>query len=266
MDLDKSSFRLASEDDDSDDQYQIQRFDNSETDLTSLQTNKTADSLLFNDINNTKDLERKCKKRISSLRIKKDVCIASENITFSSIRHPDEKINYENIQMLIENLQQSSKIILQFSFKTISLDLVSINSSVIGRILSDLIHQAINVANNTNSNPHLSTDLQTFLLYAPQFFHILRTIITNKRSCESLNPTNFLQCQYLIDILHNSEFILEHLHQHHSHERDFLVKILSHLYQILASMNNNSSSHQSICQSLSDILEKLNEQKNSSQE
>lgn len=144
-----------------------------------------------------------------------------------------------------------------------SLDLESIDSSVIGRILSNLIYQAVSVANNTNLNPQSSIDLQTFLLYAPQFFHILRTIITNKRSCESLS---FLQCQYLIDILHNSEFILEYLHQHHSDEREFLVKILTDLYQILASMDNNSSRHQSICQSLSNILEKLNKQQNSSRE
>jgi hypothetical protein len=78
--LDKSTLRLTSEDGDSDGQYQIRRLDNSETDLNSSQTDKTIDSLLSDDINNT-----------------------------------NEKINYENIQMLIENLQQSSKMILQFS-------------------------------------------------------------------------------------------------------------------------------------------------------
>ncbi len=78
--LDKSTLRLTSEDGDSDDQYQIRRLDSSETELNSSQTDKTIDSLLSDDINNT-----------------------------------NEKINYENIQMLIENLQQSSKMILQFS-------------------------------------------------------------------------------------------------------------------------------------------------------
>jgi len=78
--LDKSTFHLTSEAGDSDDQYQIRRLDNSETDVNSSQTDKTVDSLLSDDINNT-----------------------------------NEKINYENIQMLIENLQQSSKMILQFS-------------------------------------------------------------------------------------------------------------------------------------------------------
>jgi hypothetical protein len=78
--LDKSTLRLTSEDGDSDGQYQIRRLDNSETDLNSSQTDKTIDSLLSDDINNT-----------------------------------NEKINYENMQMLIENLQQSSKMILQFS-------------------------------------------------------------------------------------------------------------------------------------------------------
>ncbi len=117
---------------------------------------------------------------------------------------------------------------------------------------------------NFNLNPQPSTDLLTFLSYTPQFFHILRTIIANKCSCELLNPTNFLQCQYLIDILRNSEFILEYLHQHHSHEKIFLVKILTHLYQILSSMNNNSYKHQYISQSLVDILEKLNRKQISS--
>ncbi len=78
--LDKSTLRLTSEDGDSDDQYQIRRLDSSETELNSSQTDKTIDSLLSDDINNT-----------------------------------NEKINYENMQMLIENLQQSSKMILQFS-------------------------------------------------------------------------------------------------------------------------------------------------------
>ncbi|CAF1518200.1 unnamed protein product, partial [Adineta steineri] len=131
--------------------------------------------------------------------------------------------------------------------------LESINSFAIGQILSDLIHHAVNIE-NTNTNLQPSSNLLTFLSYTPQFFHILRTIIANKCSCQSLDPTNFLECQYLIDILHSSEFILGYLRQYYSHEKMFLLTILTHLYQILSSMTddekNNSCRYQSICQSL----------------
>ncbi len=148
--------------------------------------------------------------------------------------------------------------------KSYSLDLESINTCTIGQILSDLIHHAINI-DDANSNLHPSTDdLLKFLSYAPQFFHILRTIIANKCSCQTLDPTNFLQSQYLIDILHSSEFILEYLHRYHSHEKIFLLKILTHLYQILSSMNNNSYKYQSSRQSIFGILQELNRKQISS--
>ncbi|CAF3449088.1 unnamed protein product [Rotaria sp. Silwood1] len=138
----------------------------------------------------------------------------------------------------------------------------SINSSTIGEILSDLIHHEVHVA-DANPNLEPSTDLLTFLSDTSEICHILRTIITKKYSCQLLNPKNFLQYQYLIDILQSSEFILEYLRQFHSHEKVFLIEILTHLYQILSSMNNNSYKCQYICQCLFDILQKLNRKKSS---
>ncbi|CAF4580711.1 unnamed protein product [Rotaria sp. Silwood1] len=138
----------------------------------------------------------------------------------------------------------------------------SINSSTIGEILSDLIHHEVHVA-DANPNLEPSTDLLTFLSDTSEICHILRTIITKKYSCQLLNPKNFLQYQYLIDILQSSEFILEYLRQYHSHEKVFLIEILTHLYQILSSMNNNSYKCQYICQCLFDILQKLNRRKSS---
>ncbi|CAF0831192.1 unnamed protein product [Rotaria sordida] len=138
----------------------------------------------------------------------------------------------------------------------------SIDSSTIGEILSDLIQHEVNVA-NVNPNLEPSTDLLKFLSNTSEIFRIIRTIITKKYSCQSLNPTYFLQYQYLIDILHSSEFILEYLHQYYSHEKIFLIEILTHLYQILSLMNNNSSKCQYICQYLCDILQKLNRKQSS---
>jgi hypothetical protein len=139
------------------------------------------------------------------------------------------------------------------------------NSSSIGQILSDLIHHAATVA---NSNPNMppSPDLLTFLSYIPQFLHILRTLIATKCSCQSLNPINFLQCQYLIDILHSSEFILEYLHRYYSYDKIYLVEILTHLYRILSSMNNNSYRYQNIRQSLFNIFQDLNKKQSLSLE
>ncbi|CAF2484315.1 unnamed protein product [Rotaria sp. Silwood2] len=139
-------------------------------------------------------------------------------------------------------------------------DFESINSATIGEILSDLIHHEVNVA-NTNPNLEPSTDLLTFLSDTSEIFHILRRIITKKCSCQLLNPTNFIQYQHLIDILHSSEFILEYLRQYHSNEKIFLIEILTYLYQILSSMNNNSYKCQYICQCLFDILQKLDKKK-----
>jgi hypothetical protein len=131
----KSTIRLASADSDSDDnnnnnnQHKIRILDHYKTDLSSSQTNKTVDSLVFDDDNDTNSLERKCKKIIPSFHcfdlrnliklIKKIITIymyiASHNMTFNNIRNEYDKINYEDIQMLIQNLQQSGKIILEFS-------------------------------------------------------------------------------------------------------------------------------------------------------
>ena len=255
----QSTIRLTSEDDDDPDetrdhdQYQIQRLNNSDTDLNSSQTHQVDDSLFFNGNHNTNYFEKKCKNKGSCSVQELLTFAASDNVTVDQIKTSDEKINYENIQMLIENLQQS---------KSDSVDFESINSSVIGEILSDLIHQAVKMA-NANPHPQSSTDLQTFLCYAPQFFHILRTLIINTRSDKLMNATNYLQCQYLIDIFHHLELILHYLHRHHSHQRTFLIEILTHVDQILTSINN-SYRHEHIRQSLFDILEKLNQQSSSS--
>ncbi|CAF0867904.1 unnamed protein product [Rotaria sordida] len=222
----KSTIRPLSDDCDSDggndnDQY-----------CRSSQTNRSVDSLCFDDDNDVNNLERKL----------------SDNMTFNNIRNHHEMINHKNLQILIQNLQQS--------------DFESIDSSTIGEILSDLIQHEVNVA-NVNPNLEPSTDLLKFLSNTSEIFRIIRTIITKKYSCQSLNPTYFLQYQYLIDILHSSEFILEYLHQYYSHEKIFLIEILTHLYQILSLMNNNSSKCQYICQYLFDILQKLNRKQSS---
>ena len=137
------------------------------------------------------------------------------------------------------------------------LDLESINFATIGTILSDLIHHEVNLANE-NFNLRQSTDLVTFLSYATEIFHILRTIINKKCSYQLLNPSNFLQLQYLIDILHSAEFIVEYLYRYYSYDKMFLIEILTKLNQILSSMNNDSYRHRYICQCLFDILQELN--------
>ena len=265
----QSTIRLTSEDDDDPDetrdhdQYQIQRLNNSDTDLNSSQTHRIDDSLFLNGNHNTNYFEKKCRKKGSCSVQELLTSTASDNATVDQIKTSDQKINYENMQMLIKNLQQSSKRAFRsIQSKSDSVDFESINSSVIGEILSDLIHQAVKMV-NANPHPKSSTDLQTFLCYAPQFFHILRTLIINIRSDKLMNATNYLQCQYLIDIFHHLEFILHYLHRHHSHQRAFLIEILTHVDQILTSMNN-SYRHEHIRQSLFDILEKLNQQPSSS--
>ncbi|CAF5220705.1 unnamed protein product, partial [Rotaria magnacalcarata] len=133
----------------------------------------------------------------------------------------------------------------------------SINSSTIGEILSELIHNEVDLVNE-NPNRQSSSDLATFLRDASEIFHIVRNIITEKCSRQLLNPNNFLQYQYLIDIVHSSEFILEYLHQNYSNEQVFVIEILTHLHETLSTMNNNSQRCQYICQCLFDILQKLN--------
>ena len=126
----------------------------------------------------------------------------------------------------------------------VHLELESVNPSTISQILSDLIHQAVNS----------TSDLSNFLSDTSHFVHILRSIITNKCTYESSNPKNFLQCQYLIEILDHTEFILTYLH---SNESAYATEMLTHLYRILASINNHSHQHQSICRSLVDLVEQL---------
>ncbi|CAF2113924.1 unnamed protein product [Rotaria magnacalcarata] len=222
----KSKIRPPSDDSDSDNsndnnQYKVQTLNDYRGDHRSLRRNKSANSLLFHD-DDDNHLERKL----------------SDDMTFNNIRN-----HHETIQMLINNLQQS--------------DFESINSSTIGEILSELIHNEVDLVNE-NPNRQSSSDLATFLRDASEIFHIVRNIITEKCSRQLLNPNNFLQYQYLIDIVHSSEFILEYLHQNYSNEQVFVIEILTHLHETLSTMNNNSQRCQYICQCLFDILQKLN--------
>ncbi|CAF3209407.1 unnamed protein product [Rotaria socialis] len=138
----------------------------------------------------------------------------------------------------------------------------SINSSTIGEILSELIQNEVDLV-NANPNRQSSTDLASFLRDSSEIFHIVRNIITEKCSRQLLNPNNFLQYQYLIDIVHSSEFILEYLHQNYSNDQVFVIEILTSLHEILSTMNNNSQRCQYICQCLFDILQKLNRKQTS---
>lgn len=106
--------------------------------------------------------------------------------------------------------------------------------------------------------------MNEFLCEAATVFRVIRRIIIEKCStCQSLNPDHFLQYRYLIETLQSSEFILEYLHEHYSDEKVFLIEVLTDLQEILSSMNNNSYKCQYICQSLFDILQKLNRRQNS---
>ena len=168
------------------------------------------------------------------------------------------------MKTLIENLQDSSEYSRLFELRLILWedfsDLESIDPSSLGEILFDLTHHAAIVAQASYD----TTDLLSFLSYASRLIHILRTILAHKCSDPSSDPHRFLQCQYLIDILHSSEFIVQYLSRYHRCDRAVLITICTDLSEIFSSMKRNMSSCQSICQSLFCILDSFNQQQMSS--
>ena len=82
--------------------YPIKRRNHSETDLHPFQLNKAVGSFVFNGNSNNNCFREQCKINIDVLSIFEKV--------FCKVPDQDEKIDYQTIQMLIENLHQSSKL------------------------------------------------------------------------------------------------------------------------------------------------------------
>jgi hypothetical protein len=114
-----------------------------------------------------------------------------------------------------------------------------------------------------DSDLQASCELLTFMSYASQLISIIRMIILHQCSHGSIDPNDFLYRQYLINILHSSEFLMKYIYRTQFVDCTVLVEIFMDLSRLFSSMKHHMCSYQVVCQSLFHILQTLHQRQTS---
>jgi hypothetical protein len=130
------------------------------------------------------------------------------------------------------------------------------------QLLVDLMDHLVTVV-QVDSDLQASCELLTFMSYASQLISIIRMIILHQCSHGSIDPNDFLYRQYLINILHSSEFLMKYIYRTQFVDCTVLVEIFMDLSRLFSSMKHHMCSYQVVCQSLFHILQTLHQRQTS---